>query len=71
MCVRMYEECDVHVSALFEAHGLRWNVWRGGKEQREGQGMGEGSNLRGVSHRAGRLAVFTHCCGCSAQGKVH
>lgn len=31
--------------------------------------MGDGCNLRGVSHSAGRHMVFTHYCVLSAQGE--
>lgn len=71
MCVCMYEERDVPISTLSEAHGLSRNVKGGGGQQREGEGRGEGGNLRGVSHRVDQHMVYTLCCGPSAQGEGH
>lgn len=69
MCVCMYKERDVPISTLFEAHGLSRNVKGGGGQQREGEGRGEGGNLRGVSHSADQHMVYTLYCGAQHTGR--
>lgn len=39
----------------------------GEEKSKGGRGVGEGSNLRGVSHSAGRHMVFIHFCGLKAE----
>lgn len=44
-------------------------ICRGRRVGDGGKGMDEGSNLRGVSHSAGRHMVFTHYYGLRAEGE--